>query len=316
MNIKKKPAVLGIVIVFSGALCFSGKAIIIKLAYRYGVDPVSLLVLRMIFSFPFFITTAIITNKTRPIKTISYLEWTYVILLGIVGYYLASLFDFQGLKYVSASIERLILFIYPTFVVILNKILFKNEMTKAQILALVITYAGILIAYRFDISLQSENGTRGTILILLSAVCYAIYLIGSERMIPKFGTVNYTSWAMIISTIASLLHFYMLSPIDLLNLPTPVYFLAIIMAIFSTIIPSFLISEGIRIIGSSKASIVGTIGPVSTIVLAHIFLNESLNLYQYLGTFIVIAELLELLKGNKNYKLNCAENFIPKGFAL
>jgi drug/metabolite transporter (DMT)-like permease len=283
---------LGALFVFIGAVFFSAKAVTVKLCYQYGVDTLSLLVLRMVFSLPFYIAILLYYNKKYPSKNIQKKEWYLIIFLGIVGYYGASYFDFSGLKYITASLERLILFIYPTIVVIISSILFKRRINGNQIIALILTYAGILFAVLHDLHQDQHNVLIGGLLIFLSAVTYAMYLIGTEKLIPLIGTVRFTSYAMIVSTIAVIIHYLLAQKIEVFELKKEVYYLSIFMAVFSTVIPSFLISEGIRMVGSGTASIIGSIGPVSTIILAYIFLGEDIGAYQIIGTLLVLTGVL------------------------
>lgn len=293
MSVKEKyKHVLGALLIFTGAVLFSGKAVMVKLAYRYDVDPVSLLVLRMLFSLPFYVVILLVSGTKSTPGKVTNRDWLLLVFLGIVGYYGASYFDFSGLKYITAGLERLILFIYPTIVVVISSVLFKKPVTAKQVFALVLTYGGILFVALHDISLEQGQTLKGSILIFLSALTYAMYLVGSEKLIPVLGTVRFTVYAMIISTIAVIFHNLLLEGVSVFHLKPEVYGIALIMAVFSTVIPSFFISEGIRLIGSGPASIVGSIGPVSTIVLAFIFLGESINLYQIIGTVLVLAGVL------------------------
>jgi drug/metabolite transporter (DMT)-like permease len=292
-NPDKYKTLTGVLIVFAGALCFSAKSVMVKLVLNnYAIDPLSILVLRMVFSFPFFLAAALYTNYTRPSALLNSKDWGLIIFLGFIGYYLASLFDFEGLKYVSASLERLILFIYPTFVVLIAAVFFKKPFSRKELIALSLTYLGLAIAFSNDITLHSDQGIKGALLILLSAFTYAIYLSGSGKLLPRMGTVNYTSWTMIISTFSAVFHFMVVYHTGIFSYPAEVYLICLCMAILSTVIPAFMISEGIRRIGPSKASIVGTIGPVSTIVLAHFILGESITILQMTGTLFIIAGIL------------------------
>ena len=284
---------LGAALVFFGAVLFSAKAIFVKLAYEYTIDPVSLLTLRMVLSLPFFLLMAFLSGKKQDTIALKPKEWLQILMLGMVGYYLSSLFDFHGLLHISAGLERLILFVYPTIVVIISAILYKKRIQKFQYLALGMTYIGIFIAFAFDVNLQSQaNVGLGAILVFLSAFTYAIYLIGSGKMIPKVGTIRFTAYAMSFSALAIILHSYFFNGLDIWNFQKEVYIISALMAIFSTVIPSFLISGGIKMIGSDNASIVGSVGPVSTIILAYLFLNEAITVSQILGTIFVLAGVL------------------------
>lgn len=282
-------------LVFLGAIFFSGKAVLVKLAYRYDIDSISLLTLRMIFSLPVFLVTAWFSKNTKKsiAQPLTVKDWLYLLFLGIAGYYLASLFDFMGLHYITASMERLILFVYPTLVLVLSAIFLGKKINRVQYAALALTYVGIVLAFAEGLSISGDkNFIHGSVLIFLSALTYAIYLIGSGNMLPRLGTMRYTSLTMCAACVTIIIHHAIVYQLDLFHFPAPVYWLALAMAIFSTVLPSFLMSEGIRVIGSGNASIIGSIGPVSTIILAYIFLGERLGWLQWIGTALVIAGVL------------------------
>jgi drug/metabolite transporter (DMT)-like permease len=286
----------GIVICLLGAVCFSTKAIFVKLAYRdTGIDAVPLLALRMIFALPFFLTSAFLTSrKTGNIKFTGG-QWVFIALMGCLGYYLSSLLDFIGLQYVSAGIERLILFIYPTMVLIISALVSKIRVRRYQWIAVGITYVGLFVAFFGELNIGgnfSEDFYFGAALIFLCALTYSIYLVGSGRMIPLVGAAKFNSYAMSFACIAVLLHYFFASDQSLFNLSKQVYVYSISMALLSTVIPSYLITEGIRRIGSGNAAIVGSIGPVSTIIQANIFLYEPIFALQIVGTVLVLAGVL------------------------
>ena len=284
---------LGAALVFSGAVLFSAKAIFVKLAYQYNIDPVSLLTLRMVLSLPFFLAMGFFSGRKQKTESVKKIEWLQILFLGMVGYYLASLFDFQGLQYISAGLERLILFIYPTLVVLISAVLYKKPIQKFQYLALGMTYIGIFVAFAYDVNVTSQtNVGLGAALVFLSAFTYAVYLIGSGKMIPKVGTIRFTAYAMTFSALAVILHSYFFNGLEIWNFQKEVYIISMLMAIFSTVIPSFLISGGIKMIGSDNASIIGSVGPVSTIILAYIFLGEAITISQITGTLFVLAGVL------------------------
>lgn len=282
-----------------GVIFFSSKAVIIKIAYQYPVDAVSLLFLRLLFALPVYIIIIFIAISKSGYNHINKIEFGKLIFLGFIGYYLASYLDFLGLKYISASLERIVLFAYPTLVLILSAIFLKKKVTGIQKLAVGITYAGLILAFYQNAYAGGDNLILGAVLVFISAFCYAIYLIGSGNLIPKFGTWLFTSIAMTVATICSIIHFTSKYGTDLFQFPTEVYLLALIMSVISTLIPSFLISEAIRIIGSSNVAIIGSFGPVSTIILAVIFLGETLSKFQISGTIVVIFGVLFLTLWSK-----------------
>lgn len=293
---KNNQALIGASFVFISAIAFSAKAIFIKLAYQYPVDAVTLLALRMLLATPFFIVMAVIATKNNTSSSrLSMNDWGSLFALGLGGMYLSSLFDFIGLSYVSAGTERTILFLYPTFVVIITALLAKKPIGKREILALALSYAGIILIAMHDISFSSTSATLlGAGFILLSALTYACYLVGSSNMLHKIGTQRFTAYTMIIACTACVTHFALTHSVASLKLPMGVYQLGLGMAIVSTILPVILLNAGIRRVGSSKASLIGSIGPVSTILLAAIFLGEPVTFNQIIGTALVLAGVLSI----------------------
>ena len=198
-----------------------------------------------------------------------------------------------GLQYITASLERLVLFVYPTLVLIISAIFLGKRITRVQMLAVLITYIGITLAFAENFRADQQDQTLwGALLIFGAALTYAIYLIGSGSLLPRLGTWRYTSMAMMAACAAVLIHHGIFHRWALFHFSAPVYQLSILMAVFATVLPAFMVSEGIRIIGASNAAIIGSVGPISTIVLAGIFLGESLTYLQWLGTFIVIGGVL------------------------
>jgi drug/metabolite transporter (DMT)-like permease len=284
--------IAGVGMVMLGAIGFGSKAVIVKLMYRYGVDTVSTLTLRMIFSMPFFLLVILYNYKRNPLNALSKKDRILIPFMGFVGYYGSSLLDFMGLQYISAGLERLILFIYPTIVIFLTAILFKQKITQNQIYALIMTYLGIALALVTDFSFAEENFALGASFIFGSAFTYSIYLVGSGRIIPRVGSILYTSYVMMVATFCILMHYFFAKGSDLWDFPREVYELNIWMALIATVAPAFLTAEGIRLIGSGNMSIVGTIGPISTIVMANVFLGEPIGFWQVVGTLLVLAGVL------------------------
>jgi drug/metabolite transporter (DMT)-like permease len=282
----------GIAIGVLGIVLFSSKAVMVKLAYNYKVDAISILLLRMLFSFPFYIIIAYLYRNQNNMVQIKHKDYAWVIFFGFVGYYLASYFDFVGLTYIKASLERIILFLYPTIVLLLNRLFLKQPITKIQAGAIGLTYLGIIIAFSDEVAISGSDTYLGGFFILLSAITYASYLVGSGWLIPKFGVVKFTAYAMLVSCICVFVHYGFISKTDLFGYSWEVYFLGFLIAVFATVIPSFLVSTSIKMISSSNFAIVAGIGPISTIILASIFLGESLTLLQFFGALVVIIGIL------------------------
>lgn len=289
---KAKKIWFGIFLGILGVVLFSSKAVMVKLAYKYEVDAITILLLRMLFSFPFYVIIAYLyRNKNQEIETTKR-DYYWVIFFGLVGYYLASYFDFVGLTYIKASLERIILFIYPTIVILLNRFFLKQPITKVQTLAIFLSYVGIVIAFSDEVDISGNNTYLGGFFVLLSAITYASYLVGSGWLIPKFGVVKFTAYAMLVSCFCVFVHFSFIGNTDLLTLPWQVYGYGFLIAVFATVIPSFLVSASIKMISSSNFAIVAGIGPISTIILASIFLGESLTLLQFFGAILVIVGIV------------------------
>ena len=286
---------IGVVFAILGVILFSAKAVMVKLAYTYNVDYLTLLLFRMLFALPFYALIALFT-KPKSSEKASLKDYLWLILFGFLGYYLASLFDFMGLQYIKAGLERIILYIYPTIVVLLSFIFFNKKLTRNQFLAILITYLGVLVTFWDEIGLSGEAVYLGGFLIFLSALTYAAYLVGSGWLIPKFGVLRFTSFAMMVSTVCVLIHYFLVSDGDLFNYPKEVYYLGLAMALFSTLLPSFLVSEAINRLGASTFSIFGSLGPISTIVLAFIFLDERITYLQVFGMVIVIFGVMFVSK--------------------
>ncbi|WP_248723379.1 DMT family transporter [Seonamhaeicola sp. ML3] len=295
--------IVGIAIGILGIVLFSSKAVMVKLAYRHDVDPISVLLLRMAFSFPFYLVVAFLSRNKGNSDKITGRDYIWVVIFGVIGYYLSSFFDFVGLTYIKASLERIILFIYPTIVLLINKVFLKQTINKVQVGAILLTYIGIIIAFGDEVSISGSDIYLGGFFIVLSAVTYAAYLSGSGWLIPKFGVVKFTSYAMLVSCLCVFLHYLITNQADIFNLPTEVYVLGFLIAIFATVIPSYLVSASIKMINSSNFAVIAGFGPISTIILAAIFLSEKLTLLQLLGALIVISGILVVsMKSNKGTK--------------
>lgn len=279
-----------------GAICFSTKAIFVKLAYRETqVDALTLLAWRMIFSVPFFVGAALISSSKTTNTKFTPRQWAYIAVVGCLGYYVSSLLDFLGLLYVSAGIERLILFVYPTLVLLMSALIFKVKIKPLQWLAVAITYVGLAIAFTSEIDWgaeQSNNFLLGSAYIFICAFTYAAYIVGSGQLIPQVGASKFNSYAMSFASVGVLLHFALFSQVSLFHLPPLVYMYSFLMAVFSTVIPSYLVTAAINRMGSDNTAIVGSVGPVSTIVLANIFLGELIAFWQLAGTLLILVGVL------------------------
>lgn len=287
--------VAGFLIAFAGSILFSTKAVIVKKAFEQThTDALTLLALRMAFSLPFFVGAAILASNKKDNVTLTTKHWTAIIALGLFGYYLSSLFDFIGLQYISAGLERLILFLYPSFVVLINAAVFKQKISRIQVIALVLTYVGIGIAYIGELQVDFNNPhfLLGTTLIFICAITFAIYLVGSGKIIPLVGATKFTAYAMLASTAGVFIHFLVVDNYQRMPAGGSFWGYGFLLAIVATVIPGFLISNAMKKIGSNNVAIVSSIGPVSTLIQAHFVLGEHIFTEQIIGTILVIAGVL------------------------
>jgi drug/metabolite transporter (DMT)-like permease len=292
----------GFLITFIGAVLFSTKAIFVKKAFAdTKADALTLLTIRMVFSLPFYIIVASVASNRTDNRKMDKKQWFLTILTGILGYYLSSLLDFLGLQYISAGLERLILFLYPTFVVFINTIFFKQHLSRNQTIALVLTYVGIAIAYFAELKIDTANPNflLGSFLVFLCAVTYSLYIAGSGRIIPQIGPTKFTAYAMLAATCGIFIHFISTKDITLIPSDNTFWMYGILLALVATVIPSFLISNGVKLIGSNNVAIISSIGPVSTIIQAHYFLKEPIFFEQILGTTLVVFGVLLLGRDKK-----------------
>lgn len=272
-----------------GSVLFSCKAIVIKLAYQYEVSSISLLGLRMAFALPFFLLIGSFRRERSATHgPLSGRDFAIIVTVGLLGYYLASYTDFLGLQYLSAGMERIILFVYPTIVLLLQRLIFGTPIKPVQWLATVICYLGIGLAFSgADFTVGNQFGL-GVALVFSSALTYSCFVIGGGYFAKKLGSVRFTSLALVAASTGVLLHVY-LSGNTLFGYPAGLYAYGVTLAIFCTVIPTYMVTEGIRRIGAGDAAILGATGPVATIVLEYFILGEHLNLVQAAGAALVIV---------------------------
>jgi len=287
-----------------GVLGFSFKGILIKLAYQWEPpDPVTLLALRMLYSAPFFMVMAWWAGRTSTAPAISGTDWKRLAWLGFIGYYLGSLFDFLGLQYITASLERLVLFLYPTIVVVFSALLYRVRVTRRHVAALLLSYVGISLVFWYDLRVSGDVAATltGGALVFASAVCYALYLVQAGDLITRLGSMRFIAWAMLGSTVFVLMQFVLTRPLTALFVPAPIHGLVLAMALFCTVLPTWLVAEAIRRIGANGSSLIGSLGPVFTIGFGAALLGESIHALQLAGAaFVVCGVLLVTFKVKVN----------------
>lgn len=277
-----------------GAVAFSGKAIIVKLAYRYGVDAVTTIMYRMLFALPLFLALSWWAGRGKPPLTGR--DWRLLFGLGFSGYYLASFLDFAGLQYISANLERLILYLNPTVVLVTSKLLFKREVTRRQWIALGISYAGVLLVFGHDVTTSGSHIALGSALVFGSAVSYALYLVFSGEAVGKLGALRVTGIATTIACFLCIAQFFILKPPAAMLVAPEVVWLSVLNATLCTFIPVLLVMLAIERVGAGLSSQVGMIGPLSTIVLSVLILHEPFNSWMIAGTALVLSGIWVLAK--------------------
>ncbi|WP_313953374.1 DMT family transporter [Accumulibacter sp.] len=284
---------VGVALAILAAFGFSFKAIFVKLAYAVPqavpVEAVTLLSLRMLFALPFFIVIGLHASRAAP--PLSRSDWLTLSALGLLGYYGASILDFIGLGYISAGLERLILFTYPTLTVLIGVLFMGKALQRREIAALLLSYAGIGLVFAHDVEFSGETGAvlLGCAFVFASSLSYAFYLAGSGPMIQRLGSARFTALAMLVSTFATQLHFLLTQPLSALRQPPSVYAYGAAMALLSTVLPVFLQSAAIRRIGAARSVMIGTLGPMLTIAFAWWLLDEPLSPSQLAGAALVLA---------------------------
>ncbi len=288
----RRNAWLGISCALIGSIAFSGKPVLVKAAYQYGIDTTTLLALRMLFAAPLFAIMALWAGRmTAPVTA---REIGGLAALGFIGYYLGSFLDLAGLQYISAGFGRLILYLYPTLVLLLSAVFLRQPLRGRQLVSLALSYAGIALVF----SAEARPGADltltalGALLVFGSAVSYAIYLVAGSRLVHKFGSMRFSAYASLIATGFVFAHFTATHPLQALVVDEHVYLLVTILAIFSTVLPLWLMAEGLKRIGANQVALTGCIGPVATMAFAWLFLGEKISAVQIAGATLVLAGVL------------------------
>jgi len=286
-NSTERRALNGVLLAVAGSICFSGKAIIVKLSYRYGVDTITLLMYRMLFAMPLFLAASWWAGRGKPDLTAR--QWFLLAGLGFSGYYLASFLDFLGLQYVSAGLERLILYMNPTIVLAASMLLFNARVQRMQWLALAVSYAGVLLVFVHDLTFSGSHVALGSVLVFCSAISYSLYLLFAGEAVKQLGALRVTGVASSLACVMCIAQFFALRPISAIAVPTPVLWLAALNATLCTFVPVLLVAMSLERVSSAVAAQVGMVGPMSTIILGVLLLNEPFNAWMVAGTVLVLA---------------------------
>jgi len=289
MSPATRSAYIGVACTLAGSVAFSGKPVIIKLAYAYSVDTMTLLALRMLFALPFFLVMAWWAG--HPPVRLNRRDWGAIVFLGFIGYYLGSYLDLAGLQYISANLGRLILYLYPTVVLLISALYLKQRITAKHLVSLCLSYSGIVLVFHAETALEGPLGTLllGAALVFASAVTYAVYLVAGARMIQKIGSMRFTAYASLAASVFVIATFMGTHGPARLEVAQEVYGLVLVLAVFATVVPLWLMAEGLKRIGANQASLVACIGPLATIGLAHAFLGEPITWIQLTGAALVLS---------------------------
>lgn len=287
MQSEDKHRLTGLLLAVLGAIAFSGKAIIVKLAYRYGVDAVTLIMYRMLFALPLFAAMAWWASRGK--APLSRRDWLGVLGLGFSGYYLASFLDFAGLAYITASLERLILYLTPTIVLLIGWLLYRRRVGRVQLLGMGVSYAGVLLVFGREVTLAGGDVAWGSLLVLGSAVSYALYLSYSGELVQRLGSLRLVGLATSVACVLCILQFALLRPLAAAQVAPEVIWLSLLNATACTAVPVLLVMMGIERIGAGAAAQVGMVGPMSTILMGVGLLGEPFTGWIVAGTALVLT---------------------------
>ncbi|MGN1055386.1 MAG: DMT family transporter [Comamonas sp.] len=283
----QKKVATGLILAVLGAIAFSGKAIIVKLAYRYGVDAVTLLMYRMLFALPVFLGMAWWAGRGKDPLTLQ--DWLGIVGLGLTGYYLASFLDFAGLAYITAALERLILYLNPTLVVILGWLVYGRRITRIQLAGMLLSYCGVLLVFAHEVGAQGKDAVWGTLLVFGSAVSYAIYMVYSGEMVKRLGSLRLVGLASSMACAFCILQFVLTRPMSAMQVAPEVLWLSLLNSTACTVAPVLMVMMAIERIGAGMTAQTGMIGPLSTILMGVWLLDEHLNVWMVAGTILVMG---------------------------
>ncbi|MBG9388232.1 DMT family transporter [Caenimonas aquaedulcis] len=288
----------GLVFALAGSIAFSGKAIIVKLAYRYGVDAVTLIMYRMLFALPIFLAMAWWAGRGQP--RLSGRDALGVVALGFSGYYLSSFLDFMGLQYISASLERLIMYLTPTIVMLLGWLLYRKVFTRVQVAGMAISYAGVFMVFGREVSLAGAHAALGTLLVFTSTVTYAIYLVYSGQMVKRVGSLRLVGWATSVACVCCIVQFPLLRPLATATHVAPeVIWLSLLNATLCTAVPVLLVMMAIERVGPAVSAQAGMVGPMSTILMGVVILGEPFTAWIAAGSALVIAGIFVFSRASR-----------------
>jgi drug/metabolite transporter (DMT)-like permease len=289
-----KPVWPGIALATAGAIAFSGKAILAKLMYRHGVDAVQVVFWRMLLALPLFLALAWWAGRGKAPLTRS--DWIAIGGLGFCGYYLASMLDFLGLQFITASLERLILYLNPTIVLLLSVLWLRQRVSLRQMAAIALSYVGVLIVFSHELKFEGANVALGAALVFASALSYAVYLVASGEVVRRIGALRLTGAATSVACVLAIAQLFLLRTPSAVFVPEPVIWLSLTNAVFTTFAPVVMVMMAVERIGAPLAAQCGMVGPMSTILLGVVLLGEPFTGWVIVGTVLVLAGVWLLAK--------------------
>lgn len=300
-KLENNNALFGLCCILIATIGLSMKAILIKLFYQAapGVNAESILALRFLIALPLFVLILHIYHRNQSRPVIPRNAMFTVVLLGVAGFYVSAILDFSALAYIPAGLERLILFLYPTFVVLISLARRNNEVTRRTLVALALSYVGVVIVFIEQAPQLNSNMIKGIVLVFGAAIVFAAYTVASVKHIRQYGSIPFTAYAMFAATMATVVHVMSTTGLSFLDQDIFAYMLAALMAIFCTVLPLIFIAEGIKRIGASNAAIISTTGPVLTLAFAYVFLGEIVGVLQAIGAVLIIAGVYVVSRGGK-----------------
>jgi drug/metabolite transporter (DMT)-like permease len=307
-TVHRKHYLYGILMAAVGSVLFSGKAILVKLCFGYGINPETLIALRMLMALPMFWAVYWWESRRKTMAPISWLDRGKLFFLGFLGYFLSSYIDFIGLQYISAGLERIVLYLTPTIVLVISHFLLHKPISRLQWYALIVGYVGVFVVFIQDASSTGIHAWYGMLLVFASACSYAIYLIGSGEMVRRIGSVRLVVYASSASAFFSILQSTIYNPSAMFEQVAQIYWLSLLNAGLCTVIPMLLIMVAINRIGSPLVAQAGIVGPVSTIFMGYLVLGEPITAVQIGGMLLVIAAMWLLVRNDAPRKKSSDSN--------
>ena len=305
---QRRRYIYGILMAAVGSMLFSGKAVLIKFAYADGADAETLIALRMLMAFPMFYSIYWWHSRKRSMSPLTWLDRGKLIGLGFLGYFLSSYVDFLGLQYISVGLERIVLYLTPTIVLLISYFVLHKPISRLQWYALVVGYLGVIIVFIQDASSTGIRAWIGMLLVFSSACFYAVYMIGAGEMVKRIGSVRLVFYASSASAVFSIMQSLIYSPTAMLEQLPQIYWLSLLNASLCTVIPMLMIMVSINRIGSPLVAQAGILGPVSTVFMGYIFLSEPITWLQIGGMTLVITAMCLLVRNKPPSKKSPNKN--------